>query len=98
MNALVGRMAAAIIGLVALVAAGAVGASATAVSQPLSSAAVAAPKPPVFAPLVPTKPGSGKGLTIGYISLGESIAYIHTVTKGIQKNAKIAGAKVIVCD
>jgi ribose transport system substrate-binding protein len=57
-----------------------------------------AAKPPKFAPLVPTKPGSGKGLTIGYISLGESIAYIHTVTKGIQDNAKIAGAKLIVCD
>src|SRR5262249_12706275 len=63
-----------------------------------SQTAAAAPKPPVFAPLVPTRPGSGKGLTIGYISLGESIAYIHTVTKGIQQNAKIAGAKVIVCD
>jgi ribose transport system substrate-binding protein len=58
----------------------------------------AAPKPPPFAPLLPTKPGSGKGLKIGYISLGESIAYIHVVTQGIQKNAKIAGATVIVCD
>jgi ribose transport system substrate-binding protein len=55
-------------------------------------------RPPVFAPLTPTKPGSGKGLKLGYISLGESIAYIRTVTKGLQANAKIAGAQLVVCD
>ncbi len=55
-------------------------------------------KPPVFAPLSPTKPGSGTGLKIGYISLGESIAYIRTVTKGLQANAKTAGAQLVVCD
>lgn len=63
-----------------------------------TSMAAAAPPPTKYAPLLPTKPGSGKGLKIGYISLGESIAYIHVVTKGIQKNAKIAGAQLIVCD
>jgi ribose transport system substrate-binding protein len=63
-----------------------------------STSRAAATKPPAFAPLLPTKPGSGKGLTIGYISLDESIPYIHTVTKGLQANAKIAGAKLIVCD
>jgi ribose transport system substrate-binding protein len=93
MSAFVGRVSS-VLGLCVVVAVGVLGASATAANH----AAAAAPKPPVFAPLVPTQPGSGKGLTIGYISLGESIAYIHTVTKGIQKNAAIAGAKVIVCD
>jgi len=70
----------------------------TASAGVFKAAHAAVTRPPVFAPLLPTKPGSGKGLTIGYISLDESIPYIHTVTKGLQANAKIAGAKLIVCD
>ena len=87
MQAFVGRVAA-ILGMAALV-----GVAASAPSGAEDSGSSAAIEAPVFAPLVPTEPGSGEGLTIGYISLGESIAYIHTVTKGIEENAKIAGAK-----
>jgi ribose transport system substrate-binding protein len=42
--------------------------------------------------------GSGKGLSIGYVSLGESIPFVHLVTLSIQREAKIAGAKLFVCD
>src|SRR6516164_6235443 len=87
------RTAAAILGMAALV-----GVAASTPSGAEDSGSASSIEAPVFAPLVPTEPGSGDGLTIGYISLGESIAYIHTVTKGIEENAKNAGAKVIVCD
>ncbi len=92
MPAFVGRVPA-ILGVAALV-----GVAVSAPSGAAESGSAATMEAPVFAPLVPTEPGSGAGLTIGYISLGESIAYIHTVTKGIDENAKIAGAKLIVCD
>jgi ribose transport system substrate-binding protein len=43
-------------------------------------------------------PGSGKGLKLGYISLGEEVPFVHLVTLGIQKQAKRAGVKLFVCD
>jgi ribose transport system substrate-binding protein len=43
-------------------------------------------------------PGSGKGLKIGYISLGESVPFVVLVTNSIKKQAKIAGAQLVVCD
>jgi len=83
----------AVLGLAALV-----GIVTSGPAEAQDSGSTAAIEAPVFAPQMPTEPGSGEGLTIGYISLGESIAYIHTVTQGIQQNAEIAGAKLIVCD
>src|SRR5262245_7293396 len=79
MPAFVGKVGATL-GLAALV-----GLRVSAVSRAEDSGSAAAIEAPVFAPLTPTAPGSGDGLTIGYISLGESIAYIHTVTKGIEE-------------
>ena len=77
MHAFAGRVIA-VLGLAVLV-----GITASARSGAQDSGSAAAIEAPVFAPLMPTEPGSGEGLTIGYISLGESIAYIHTVTQGI---------------
>ena len=43
-------------------------------------------------------PGSGKGLKIGYISLGESVPFVVLVSNSIKKQAKIAGAQLVFCD
>lgn len=43
-------------------------------------------------------PGSGKGLTLGYISLGDSIPFVRVVTQSMRREAKIAGANLLVCD
>ncbi|MGI8826445.1 MAG: sugar ABC transporter substrate-binding protein [Chloroflexota bacterium] len=44
------------------------------------------------------RPGSGKGLKLGYISLGEQVPFVHLVTLNIEKEAAIAGANLKVCD
>ncbi len=44
------------------------------------------------------KPGSGKGLKLGYISLSEAVPFVHLVTVGIQQQAARAGASLVVCD
>src|SRR3954469_15744461 len=43
-------------------------------------------------------PGSGKGLKLGYISLGESVPFVRLVSDGIKAQAKIAGAQLVFCD
>ena len=43
-------------------------------------------------------PDSGKGLTLGYISLDDSVPFIQSVTKSMQKEAAAAGATLKVCD
>jgi ribose transport system substrate-binding protein len=43
-------------------------------------------------------PGSGEGLTIGYMSLGEYIPFVNLVTNGIIEQADIAGANLVWCD
>ncbi len=43
-------------------------------------------------------PGSGKGLKLGYISLGESVPFVVLVSNSIKRQAKIAGAQLVVCD
>jgi ribose transport system substrate-binding protein len=43
-------------------------------------------------------PGSGKGLKIGYISLGEQVPFVVLVSNSIKKQAKIAGAQLVFCD
>ncbi len=45
------------------------------------------------------KPGSGKGLKLGLIALGDSaVPFSKLVTDGMKKEAEIAGADLIVCD
>jgi ribose transport system substrate-binding protein len=43
-------------------------------------------------------PGSGKGLKLGYISLGESDPFVRLVSKSIRRQAKVAGAELVLCD
>jgi ribose transport system substrate-binding protein len=87
MNRIRGKAALAI----GLVAAGALAASAYAV-------VVAAPPKPQSVPFVGAKAGSGKGLKLGYISLGESVPFVRLVSNGIKQEAKVAGAKLVFCD
>lgn len=44
------------------------------------------------------KPGSGKGMKLGYIALGDQVPFSKLVTDGMKKNAAAAGAQLIVCD
>ena len=44
------------------------------------------------------EPGSGEGITLGYMSLGEYIPFAALVTAGIQEQAEIAGANLVWCD
>jgi ribose transport system substrate-binding protein len=43
-------------------------------------------------------PGSGEGIKIGYISLGESIPFVKLVSDSIKEQARIAGAELVFCD
>jgi ribose transport system substrate-binding protein len=69
------------------------------------SSVVAATKPkpaplPIteFVGFQKVKPGSGKGLTLGYISLGDSVPFVKLVSDSIKAQAKIAGVKLEFCD
>lgn len=42
--------------------------------------------------------GSGEGLKLGYIALGDSIPFSALVTQSMQDQAEAAGAELIVCD
>lgn len=44
------------------------------------------------------EPGSGEGLKIGYISLGDSIPFVKLVSDDIKKQADVAGAELLFCD
>jgi ribose transport system substrate-binding protein len=43
-------------------------------------------------------PGSGAGLKIGYISLGESVPFAKLVSDSVRKQARLAGAQLVFCD
>jgi ribose transport system substrate-binding protein len=63
-----------------------------------AAAAAAVPKAAGVVAFTPVAAGSGAGLKLGYISLGESVPFVKLVTTGIQQAAKTAGATMIVCD
>ncbi len=44
------------------------------------------------------EPGSGDGVTIGYISNGEKISFVKIVSDGIRAEARRAGARLLFCD
>ena len=44
------------------------------------------------------QPGYGKGITIGYIALDDSIGFSKDVGDSVRREAKAAGAKLIYCD
>jgi ribose transport system substrate-binding protein len=43
-------------------------------------------------------PDSGKGLKVGYISLGDSVPFVKLVSDSIKAQAKIAGVDLLFCD
>jgi ribose transport system substrate-binding protein len=57
-----------------------------------------APPTPKSVPFAAAKPGSGTGLKLGYISLGESVPFVRLVSNGIKEQAKLAGAQLVFCD
>jgi ribose transport system substrate-binding protein len=59
---------------------------------------LAAPPKPKSVAFTNAKPGSGKGLKLGYISLGESVPFVRLVSNGIKEQAKKAGAQLVFCD
>jgi ribose transport system substrate-binding protein len=61
-------------------------------------AEAAASLPPGVSPYTGAEPGSGEGLKIGYISLGDSIPFVKLVSQSLADQAKIAGAEFIECD
>jgi ribose transport system substrate-binding protein len=61
-------------------------------------AVVAGPPKPKAVAFHNAVPGSGKGLKLGYISLGESVPFARLVSNGIRAQAKRAGAKLVFCD
>jgi ribose transport system substrate-binding protein len=65
---------------------------------PVNPSTLPLPKETGAANFVNAKPGSGRGLTLGYISLGEQIPFAHLVTLSIQAQARRAGATMKVCD
>jgi ribose transport system substrate-binding protein len=42
--------------------------------------------------------GSGRGLKLGFIALGDSVPFSKLVTDGMKRNAAAAGAELVVCD
>src|SRR5690242_659615 len=64
----------------------------------VTAVAATAPPTPKSVPFVGAKPGSGQGLKLGYISLGESVPFVRLVSNGIKQQAKIAGAQLVFCD
>ena len=43
-------------------------------------------------------PGSGKGLKLGFIALGDQVPFSKLVTDGMREAARKAGAELVVCD
>lgn len=61
-----------------------------------SSAAAAPASSEAAAPGVVA--GSGQGLKVGYISLGDSVPFVKLVSDDIKKQAEIAGVDLVFCD
>jgi len=59
-----------------------------------------APIPPEegVAPFRAAEPGSGKGLKLGLIALGDSVPFGKSVTDSVREQAEAAGAELVVCD
>ena len=68
-------------------------AAATSSTTPAASAAQ-----PSVAKQVQATPGSGKGVTIGYLSNDESVPIVHVISEGIESQAKRAGVDLVFCN
>lgn len=82
----------AVLGSATLALTGLAGPALTSAQSPSASAA------PNVAPYHGAEPGSGAGLKIGYISLGDSIPFVKVVSDSIAAQATIAGAELVACD
>jgi ribose transport system substrate-binding protein len=56
------------------------------------------PKQQHVYPQAQAKPGSGKGLVIGYATSLESVPIVHVISNGIKAQIKRSGAKLVFCD
>jgi ribose transport system substrate-binding protein len=54
--------------------------------------------PPGVAPYDGATAGSGKGMKIGYVSLGDSIPFVKLVSDSLKAEATVAGADFVFCD
>ncbi len=46
----------------------------------------------------PAAAGSGAGLKLGYISLGDQVPFVHLVSESIKQQADKSGAQLVFCD
>ena len=63
-----------------------------------ATAAAEAGGQPDVATAAEAEPGSGEGITIGYLSNLEAVPIVHVISDGIRAQAKRAGVKLIFCD
>lgn len=56
------------------------------------------PDDPEATKFEPVKAGSGDGLTLGYISIGESLPFAKLLSDSVKAAAKVSGAKLVFCD
>jgi ribose transport system substrate-binding protein len=67
-------------------------------AEPGDTGAVPEDAPEGVVEFIGAEPGSGEGLKLGYISLGESVPFVRLVSNGIREQAEIAGAELVFCD
>jgi ribose transport system substrate-binding protein len=101
-----------VVSLVVVLAVAACGSSSSSSSSSTSAASSAAPlqtatssaaaavtsAQPNVAQQVQATPGSGKGVTIGYLSNKESVPIVHTISQGIEQQATRAGVHLVFCN
>jgi ribose transport system substrate-binding protein len=63
-----------------------------------ATAAAEAGGQPSVAVAAEAEPGSGEGLTIGYLSNLEAVPIVHVISEGIREQADRAGVNLIFCD
>lgn len=56
------------------------------------------PKQQHVYPQAQAKPGSGKGLVIGYATSLEAVPIVHVISEGIKAQVRRSGAKLVFCD
>jgi ribose transport system substrate-binding protein len=67
-------------------------------STPAATTAKKPPADPDAAKFEVPAGGSGAGIKIGYISLGDQVPFVKLVSDDIKAEAKTAGAKLVFCD
>jgi ribose transport system substrate-binding protein len=72
--------------------------AATTKATPAATTTTEAPADPDAAKFEVPAAGSGDGVKIGYISLGDQVPFVKLVSDDIKTEAKTAGAKLVFCD